>query len=210
MCEKGRSMVEMLGVLAIIGVLSVGAISGYSKAMMKYKLNRQTEQIGSILDYATIHYEALNGLRHEDISSTTQLFINLGLVPTEMISADNRSRLFDIFNNVIRLYHNKESSGGQYFGLEISIGSYSYNICLNLFQMAKLRSAFLWQTLFSKTTIDSTSSQFANRVYGDDYCVNNCLKDLTLEKMRDLCNVCDDTKTCYFYFLWNYKPGGNS
>ena len=31
--ESGRSMVEMLGVLAIIGVLSVGAIAGYSKAM---------------------------------------------------------------------------------------------------------------------------------------------------------------------------------
>ena len=29
----GRSMVEMLGVLAIIGVLSVGAMNGYSKAM---------------------------------------------------------------------------------------------------------------------------------------------------------------------------------
>ena len=27
--ESGRSMVEMLGVLAIIGVLSVGGISGY-------------------------------------------------------------------------------------------------------------------------------------------------------------------------------------
>ena len=39
----GRSMVEMLGVLAIIGVLSVGAIAGYSKAMMKYKLNKQAE-----------------------------------------------------------------------------------------------------------------------------------------------------------------------
>ena len=49
--EIGRSMVEMLGVLAIIGVLSVGAIAGYSKAMMKYKLNKQTEQIGFIVDY---------------------------------------------------------------------------------------------------------------------------------------------------------------
>ena len=37
----GRSMVEMLGVLAIIGVLSVGAIAGYNKAMTKYKLNKQ-------------------------------------------------------------------------------------------------------------------------------------------------------------------------
>ena len=39
--SAGRSMVEMLGVLAIIGVLSVGAIAGYSKAMTKYKLNKQ-------------------------------------------------------------------------------------------------------------------------------------------------------------------------
>ncbi len=46
--ESGRSMVEMLGVLAIIGVLSVGAIAGYSKAMEKYKLNKFTEQLSII------------------------------------------------------------------------------------------------------------------------------------------------------------------
>ena len=37
--ETGRSMVEMLGVLAIIGVLSVGGIAGYTMAMRKYKAN---------------------------------------------------------------------------------------------------------------------------------------------------------------------------
>ena len=31
--ESGRSMVEMLGVLAIIGVLSVGGVAGYHYAM---------------------------------------------------------------------------------------------------------------------------------------------------------------------------------
>jgi len=35
--ESGRSMVEMLGVLAIIGVLSIGGISGYRMAMNKYE-----------------------------------------------------------------------------------------------------------------------------------------------------------------------------
>ena len=43
--ESGRSMIEMLGVLAIIGVLSVGGIAGYSKAMMKYRINKTIEQI---------------------------------------------------------------------------------------------------------------------------------------------------------------------
>ena len=37
--EKGRSMVEMLGVLSIIGVLSVGGISAYTAAMEKHKAN---------------------------------------------------------------------------------------------------------------------------------------------------------------------------
>jgi len=38
--ETGRSMVEMLGVLAIIGVLSVTGIAGFSMAMNKYKANQ--------------------------------------------------------------------------------------------------------------------------------------------------------------------------
>ena len=37
--EQGRSMVEMLGTLAIVGVLSVGAIGGYSYAMNKHRTN---------------------------------------------------------------------------------------------------------------------------------------------------------------------------
>lgn len=37
--EAGRSMVEMLGVLAIIGVLSIGGIAGYNMAMNRYRAN---------------------------------------------------------------------------------------------------------------------------------------------------------------------------
>ncbi len=48
--QSGRSMIEMLGVLAIIGVLSVGGIAGYSKAMMKYRINKTIEQITLIAE----------------------------------------------------------------------------------------------------------------------------------------------------------------
>ena len=37
--EIGRSMTEMLGVLAVIGVLSIGSIQGYTYAMNKYRSN---------------------------------------------------------------------------------------------------------------------------------------------------------------------------
>ena len=48
-CSIGRSMIEMLGVLAIIGVLSVGGIAGYSKAMKKYQANKVVGEIIQIL-----------------------------------------------------------------------------------------------------------------------------------------------------------------
>ncbi len=54
----GRSMIEMLGVLAIIGVLSVGGIAGYSKAMMKFKINKTIEQMSMILANTRILYSS--------------------------------------------------------------------------------------------------------------------------------------------------------
>jgi len=43
--ETGRSMVEILGVLAVIGVLSVGGIMGYKFAMDKYRTNDIVESV---------------------------------------------------------------------------------------------------------------------------------------------------------------------
>ena len=37
--ESGRSMVEMLGVLAVIGVLTLGGLAGYNYAMNKHRAN---------------------------------------------------------------------------------------------------------------------------------------------------------------------------
>ena len=47
--ENGRSMVEMLGVLAIIGVLSAGALAGYSKAMFRHRINQTIEEFSLVL-----------------------------------------------------------------------------------------------------------------------------------------------------------------
>ena len=47
--QSGRSMIEMLGVLAIIGVLSIGGIAGYSKAMFKYKFNKTMDIVSNAI-----------------------------------------------------------------------------------------------------------------------------------------------------------------
>ncbi len=43
--QSGRSMIEMLGVLAIVGILSAGGIAGYSMAMNNHKTNAMMEKV---------------------------------------------------------------------------------------------------------------------------------------------------------------------
>ena len=43
--EYGRSMIEMLGVLAIIGVLSIGGLAGYTMAMNRHRANTALEYV---------------------------------------------------------------------------------------------------------------------------------------------------------------------
>jgi len=45
----GRSMMEMIGVLAIVGILSVGAIGAYSKAMDRHRANATINDITQIV-----------------------------------------------------------------------------------------------------------------------------------------------------------------
>ena len=53
--QKGRSMVEMLGVLAIVGVLSVGGISTYGVAMKKHKANELLHQASMLATTISAH-----------------------------------------------------------------------------------------------------------------------------------------------------------
>lgn len=53
--ESGRSMVEMLGVLAIIGVLSIGGIAGYTLSMRRHRANQMLDLMNK---YALIAYGA--------------------------------------------------------------------------------------------------------------------------------------------------------
>ena len=43
--DTGRSMVEMLGTLAVMGVLSIGGIAGYRYAMDKYRVNETMDEL---------------------------------------------------------------------------------------------------------------------------------------------------------------------
>ena len=80
--QSGRSMVEMLGVLAIIGVLSVGGISGYSKAMAKFKLTKAQDQLTMLL--MNIRTAYATSPSYEGLSAASAVSYNLA--PSDMIT----------------------------------------------------------------------------------------------------------------------------
>ena len=91
--ENGRSMVEMLGVLAIIGVLSVGGIAGYSKAMNKYKINKTTDQISMLV----ANIRTLFSSQGNYDGLTNQQAKKFGVVPNDMytkVSSDDITNAF--------------------------------------------------------------------------------------------------------------------
>lgn len=104
--ESGRSMIEMLGVLAIIGVLSVGGIAGYSKAMTKYKTNKVVDQMTMIVtNIRTLYAQqtSYNGL-------TNAAAINMGVIPDEMGTNASTGTLVNAFAGQVYISHAKLSS----------------------------------------------------------------------------------------------------
>ena len=79
--QNGRSILEMLGILAIVGILSVGGIASYSRAMMKYKLNKQLVQYTAIItgSYQLARLRDAAGNKNVNI---TRFMINSGGVPS--------------------------------------------------------------------------------------------------------------------------------
>lgn len=86
--EQGRSMIEMLGVLAIVGVLSVGGIAGYSKAMAKFKTNKVIDQVNTISTNIRTLYSSQRN--YSGLNNGTA--IKMALIPSEMYQPDSQNK----------------------------------------------------------------------------------------------------------------------
>ena len=182
----GRSMVEMLGVLAIIGVLSVGAIAGYSKAMMKYKLNKQSEQLTQIL-FSLEHYREMLGRDRNNIANDTYviaLLIKLNAIPLEMIKPNDNYYIYDVFGNkiTVRYYGN-----GYSYNLAVYYQPDQYDVCNNVFELIKNNSAKL-----SIAGVKATNSaSFTSPVLTD-----TTINQITKSDIYDYCALCKSGPLC--------------
>ncbi len=202
----GRSMVEMLGVLAIIGVLSVGAIAGYSKAMMKYKLNKHAESFNILLNNA-LQLEGKLSFTPNEVTYYGDMFKKLNLIPEGFKYVSN-FRLKDMFGNEIWIYHHDNlNNNGLHFsaiGYEFMPTSQGAEICRNIAIVAKENAADLYNISVQKHYNDTDKDyDKIGTLYGDAYCIKNknCLRELDLNKIENLCNACNE-RACYLYVDW--------
>jgi len=134
--QSGRSMIEMLGVLAIIGVLSVGGIAGYSKAMQKYRINKAIEQItliaGNVRSFFAPQrsYEGLGNCYNDN--DACKLIKKAKLMPDEMWD-DTAKKFNNVFGHYVNLYtaHKSSNTDNQAFMISYRIPA-DYELCIDL------------------------------------------------------------------------------
>lgn len=194
--QSGRSMVEMLGVLAIIGVLSVGAIAGYSKAMMKYKLNKQAEQLSTIINASIRYYNDLRLIGSGGEYNLIPILDKLGEIPKEMIVQNNNRILKDVFDTTITIYYHNTN----YLGIinYIDKSSRSMEICRNIIITAKENHADIYRIFFRNDYSDK--QEYSRNISGDKTCdpASVCLKDMTVKQIDDACSFCASDR-CLLY-----------
>lgn len=141
--ETGRSMIEMLGVLAITAVLSVGGLTAFSKTMEKYRINKTIDQIANIVSAMQTTFS--NEKKYSDSlgfhignDERTDKLLNLGIISKDMVSTTPfigndgaGSNIINLFRGGIWIYIDEEENINRK-NFILSYGGLPRNVCIVL------------------------------------------------------------------------------
>ena len=206
--SAGRSMIEMLGVLAIIGVLSVGGIAGYSKAMEKYKMNKVISEYSFMISGLLEH---LNNLKQNssDVPGTkiglTDFAEAANIIPSTWKKASATS-LIDSYGNGIIMYLGATQNDGKLLVLDFWLGekdkSFDVKFCREFFYNVAypLHPVVIHASMHR----DEQGAIRAKTWRGDAYCDGSrkCLRDITLSDINSACHTCVNGKESCAVILW--------
>ena len=111
----GRSMIEMLGVLAIVAVLSVGGIAGYSKAMRMWRSNIQRNMIAEFIAGAIKVKSNLAGQKNKysNFENITPALAKMGDIPEGVTYSNGNLITKDNMRVIIRYGFQTWTNGGE-------------------------------------------------------------------------------------------------
>lgn len=202
--QAGRSMIEMLGVLAIVGVLSAGAIAEFGKAMFRWKAIKCTEEYNLFISEMLVYEK--DWIKMMSKQSSGHLFIGpymeeWGMLPSSWTVSGNRfsDRLG---NHIVPFVRND---------LMFSSFDRLVDIDFVLSQRKGKETAEFCRLVFHNVIIPNCDRIFAIRVaekrndswsngsgwyMGCQYCRDprNCIERINAADIESLCNVCSEEK----------------
>ena len=206
--EKGRSMIEMLGVLAIVGVLSVGGIAGYSKVMEMWKIDKIINEYNNLIFGLLEHKQNLQKYSKETIFLADTSF-SLNWVPKTWKKISFQY-MQDECGNFVGPYYRPRSSirnddspeqsgiiidfifGGlkkDESGKEIA-ADFNDKVCFDILD----KIVFPLSYTITGTILTGGSGYY----YGKEFCNSGrkCISTMTLQQMKSMCNSCNKTGRC--------------
>lgn len=213
----GRSMVEMLGVLAIIGVLSAGALAGFNNAMFKHKLNTQTTQYTELFQNLITMREKLGmDYASDAFDYTTIHFIKAGIIPDSFTILNNQ--IYDSFKTNVSVRYQMQrwndangvarQSLEYYLAInliksESKVSTHSAQMCQNIIKVAKDFSADIDSIQIRQGNSSSGADYIhvGGAIYGDMGCRGNvtCLGAITIDDIYKRCYECTSEHYCTMY-----------
>ncbi len=126
--QQGRSMIEMLGVLAIIGVLSIGGIAGYSKAMTKYRVNKTADQVSQLAQNIRTLYAS-----QKNYSTLNETVIKKAhLAPEEAYENTRSEWMVSLFGGSFSAYPSGKMYSGDNKAFIVLVGGVPQESCIEL------------------------------------------------------------------------------
>ncbi len=202
--QSGRSMIEMLGVLAIIGVLSVGGIAGYSKAMEMYKLNKALNEYSFMIFGLLENFDDIRKIGYTSSGDTglAELMQAIQIVPASWKQID-ASRFADNSGNYINVFYRMNTGDADRLIIDMWLGgiqqnadgtnasgAFSNKLCVSLYQNLVQP---LHRTLhYAGNYRAGSGGQYFTPFWGDAYCQSGqtCLSQMKVSDFYDACNSC--------------------
>ena len=200
--EVGRSMIEMLGVLAIIAVLTTGGIAGYSKAMTKFKVNKAVEEY-TMLMTGLMEYE--NNLFKTHTGFISQFILDAKLVPGNW-KLENQIYLTDDLGNRTSPYIDRALTGIK-FSADIHItnknSEFAYQLCMALAHEVAypLSSNADYVSLFIPNDVmpnNGIYTVYTTSCHDSKFEKVKCISDMTLSDISQICKSCTQRNSCDF------------
>lgn len=204
--ELGRSMIEMLGVLAIAGILSVGGIAGYGKAMSYWRIVKSLGEynlfLQEMLSYKKDFQKMMKrgGGGYFYLASVAE---KSGLLPSgwERGTDSNTNRIFMRMGNIVVPMvrsANDTYAGRLDFEIHISkeLGENAKEFCRLMFRDVLLPNC---EDLYAVQVVEKRDGRWniasgTRAVAGCLRCSpsRRCIRDLSVIDIENLCRACSE------------------